>query len=69
MDHPVMCGDHRHVLVNPLLGWLGIIPALGVLVGIFEETGFKLAGAINAISYILWSVWLIALGVAFFLRY
>jgi len=55
-------------LVNPLLGWLGIIPALGVLIGVFEETGFKLAGAINAMSYLLWSVWLIALGVAFFLQ-
>jgi hypothetical protein len=49
-------------VVNPLFGWLGIIPALGVFVGVFEETGFKAAGAINAISYILWSVWLVALG-------
>lgn len=54
--------------VNPLFGWLGIIPALGVLAGIFEETGFKTAGAVNAISYILWSVWLVALGIALFLR-
>jgi hypothetical protein len=54
-------------LVNPLLGWLGILPALGVLVGVFEETGFKAAGAINAISYILWSLWLIALGIALLL--
>ena len=54
-------------LVNPLFGWLGIIPAVGVLIGVFEETGFKAAGAINAISYILWSVWLIALGVTLLL--
>lgn len=54
-------------LVNPLLGWLGIVPAIGVLFGVFEETGLKAAGAINAISYILWSVWLIALGVALLL--
>jgi hypothetical protein len=54
-------------VVNPLFGWLGIIPALGVFMGVFEETGFKPAGAINAISYILWSVWLIALGVALLL--
>jgi hypothetical protein len=53
--------------VSPLFGWLGILPALGVCAGVFEETGFKAAGAINAISYILWSVWLIALGVAFIL--
>ncbi len=51
-------------LVSPLFGWLGILPALGVLAGVFEETGFKSAGAINAISYILWSLWLVALGIA-----
>lgn len=55
-------------VVNPLFGWLGILPALGVLAGVFEETGFKAAGAINAISYILWSVWLIAFGIAILLR-
>ena len=54
-------------LVNPLFGWLGILPALGVLTGVFEETGFKAAGMINAISYIFWSVWLIAFGVALLL--
>lgn len=55
-------------LVNPLFGWVGIVPAIGLLIGVFEETGFKPAGAINAISYILWSVWLIALGMALLLR-
>jgi len=55
-------------VVNPLVGWLGILPALGVFVGVFEETGFKAAGAVNAISYILWSLWLIAFGVALLLR-
>src|SRR5215216_7053274 len=55
-------------LVNPLYGWLGIVPAIGVLTGVFEETGFKPAGVINAISYILWSVWLITFGVALLLR-
>jgi hypothetical protein len=55
-------------VVPPVLGWLGILPATGVLVGVFEEAGFKPAGAINAISYILWSLWLIALGIALLLR-
>lgn len=55
-------------VVNPLFGWLGVIPALGVLVGVLEETGFKAAGVINAISYLLWSVWLIALGIALLLK-
>jgi hypothetical protein len=44
------------------LGWVGIIPATGIFLGLFEEVGFKPAGAINAISYILWSVWLVAAG-------
>ncbi|MEX1179334.1 MAG: hypothetical protein WEB63_00760 [Cucumibacter sp.] len=47
----------------PLIGWLGIVPALGILVGTLEEAGWKPAGAINAIAYILWSAWLIALGI------
>lgn len=55
-------------VVSPLLGWLGILPALGVLAGVFEETGFKAAGMVNAISYILWSIWLIAFGIAVLLR-
>ena len=54
-------------LVNPLLGWLGIIPAVGVLAGVLEEAGFKAAGAVNAISYLLWSIWLIAFGIALLL--
>jgi hypothetical protein len=54
--------------VNPWLGWLGILPALGVLTGVFEETGFKPASAINAISYLLWSLWLMAFGVSLLLR-
>lgn len=55
-------------LVNPLWGWLGIIPALVVFVGVFEETGFKPAALINAISYLACSVWLIAFGVSLLLR-
>jgi len=46
------------------LGWAGILPALGVLLGVLEEAGWKPAGAVNAISYLLWSLWLIAVGVA-----
>jgi hypothetical protein len=50
-------------VVPSIFGWLGIIPAIGILIGVFEETGFKPAGLINALSYVLWSLWLIALGV------
>jgi hypothetical protein len=51
-------------LVSPIFGWLGILIALGVFIGVFEETGFKAAGAINAISYLLWSLLMIAFGIA-----
>lgn len=44
------------------LGWVGLIPAIGIFLGLFEEVGFKAAGAINAVSYILWSIWLIVAG-------
>ena len=50
------------------LGWVGFIPAIGIFIGLFEEAGFKPAAAINAISYILWSVWLIVVGVFFFIH-
>ena len=50
------------------IGWLGFIPALGIFIGLFEEAGFKPAALINAISYILWSVWLIVLGISFLLH-
>ena len=50
-------------LFNAWLGWIGFIPAIGIFIGVFEEAGFKAAGAINAISYILWSLWLIIVGI------
>jgi hypothetical protein len=48
---------------SPWLGWAGLLPAAGILTGLFEETGFKAAGAINAISYVVWSVWLVIVGI------
>jgi hypothetical protein len=39
-----------------------------VLAGVFEETSFKAAGPINAISYIVWSLWLVAFGISLLLR-
>jgi len=45
------------------LGWLGLIPAVGILVGMLEPAGVKAVGLINALSYILWSLWLIVLGI------
>ena len=53
---------------NAWIGWAGFVPALGIFIGLFEEAGFKPAAAINAIGYILWSIWLIVVGVAFLLQ-
>ena len=57
----------QSTLFSAWLGWIGFIPAIGIFIGVFEESGFKAAGAINAISYILWSIWLITLGVVLLL--
>jgi hypothetical protein len=54
--------------------WLGVIGVvIGPLflissfefLGRFEPSGWKLAGQLTPIAYILWSLWLIAVGVAF----
>ena len=55
-------------LFSTWLGWIGFLPALGIFIGLFEEAGFKAASAINAISYILWSLWLIIVGIVLLLN-
>jgi hypothetical protein len=59
-----------------LPGWLGLVGipiGVALLVGTLEfvgpneEQGWALAGTIVPIAYIAWSIWLIALGVAFIL--
>jgi hypothetical protein len=49
---------------RPWLGWTGIVSALGILVGLLEPAGFALAGTINAVAYLAWSLWLVATGVS-----
>lgn len=50
-------------LFGPVIGIFGIVSAVGILAGMLEPAGWKPAGAINAISYIVWSLWLIVSGV------
>jgi hypothetical protein len=45
------------------MGAVGIVSAVGILAGMLEPAGWKPAGAINATSYIVWSLWLIATGI------
>jgi hypothetical protein len=46
------------------LGWAGIASALGILVGLLEPAGIALAGTINAVAYLVWSLWLVGTGVS-----
>ncbi len=45
------------------LGWMGVILAAGILVGTLEFAGVLFAGLVNAISYILWAIWMIIAGI------
>jgi hypothetical protein len=54
-------------LFSPVLALLGIVSAVGILAGLLEPAGWKPAGAINAMSYIVWSVWMIVAGITIFL--
>jgi hypothetical protein len=49
---------------RPWLGWAGIASALGILVGLLEPAGIALAGTINAVAYLVWSLWLVGTGVS-----
>jgi hypothetical protein len=55
------------MLRSPLFGrWLGLsgmLLALGVATGLLEPVGWEPAGAINAISYLAWALWLVIVGV------
>ena len=50
-------------MFGALLGILGIAAAVGILTGLLEPAGWKPAGMINAMSYLLWSLWLVVTGV------
>lgn len=52
-------------LFTPVLPLLGIASGVGILVGLLEPAGWKPAGMINAISYLVWSLWLVLVGITF----
>lgn len=45
------------------LGWIGALAALGIFSGVLEPAGLAWAGAINAVAYIAWAIWLLLTGV------
>jgi len=51
-------------LVRDVLALAGLVPTAAISVGLLEPAGWRPAGAINAIGYLVWSLWLIALGIA-----
>lgn len=52
----------RTRLIPAWLSWLGAACAGGVLVGLLEPAGWSAAGPINAVSYMAWAIWLVAVG-------
>jgi Domain of unknown function (DUF4386) len=51
---------------NRIIGISGIVIAAGVISGMLEPLGVPMTGMINAISYTLWALWTLILGVAVF---
>lgn len=49
-------------------GLLGLVSAVGILAGTLEFVGFTLAADVVTVAYILWSVWLLAFGIALLWR-
>jgi hypothetical protein len=60
------------MLRAPLFGrWLGLSGmalALGVATGLLEPAGVPFVGAINAISYLAWALWLVIVGAVLLVR-
>ncbi len=50
------------------MGFAGIALAIGIGLGVFEQAGWDLGGAINAICYLLWAVWLVVFGGSLLVR-
>lgn len=51
-----------------VLGLSGVVLAGGIASGLLEPAGWSLAGPINAIGYIAWALWLVAVGVRLLVR-
>lgn len=48
---------------NRIIAAAGFIIAIGVIVGMLEPFGVPMTGGINSISYTLWAIWTLILGV------
>jgi hypothetical protein len=50
-------------IFDPLFGYIGLIIGMGIIFGVFEQVGLKIAIIINAISYMVLLLWFMLLGV------
>ena len=50
------------------LGASGAVLALGIAAGLAEPAGWELGGTINTFSYLVWALWLVAVGVTLLVR-
>ncbi|MEN4042606.1 MAG: DUF4386 domain-containing protein [Anaerolineaceae bacterium] len=60
-----MLGSHRF---PRWLGWVGILASLGIIVGLLEPAGATWAGAVNAMAYVFWALWLLLSGILLLIR-
>jgi hypothetical protein len=58
----------RTALLPRWLGSIGALLALGIAAGLAEPAGWEPGGTINTLSYLIWAVWLIAVGVTLLIR-
>ena len=58
----------RTALLPRWLGASGVVLALGIAAGLAEPAGWELGGTINALSYLAWALWLMAVGVTLLIR-
>lgn len=58
----------RTALLPRWLAACGVFLALGIAAGLAEPAGWELGGTINAISYLLWALWMMAFGVTLLVR-
>ena len=60
----------RRDVMPSWLGWVGVVVGAGLILGSAEflgpneENGWTLAGAAIPILYVVWSLWLLAMGIA-----
>ncbi len=58
----------RTAVLPRWLGASGVVLALGIAAGLAEPAGWELGGTINALSYLVWALWLMAAGVTLLVR-